>query len=97
MPWYQVQELMWTVGGLLVVLIPVTGLTLRFAVKPFLKDLAEARGARTKELPVEQDDRLDRIESQLEGLERSVRRLADVSDFDRQLRSGRSERPRDDI
>jgi hypothetical protein len=88
---------MLTVGGLLVVLIPITGLTLRFAVKPFLRDLAEARGARTKELPLERDDRLDRIERQMEDIERSVRRLADVSEFDRQLRSGPPEPPSNDV
>ena len=67
MPWWQIQDLMITAAGILIVLIPVTGLTLRFAVKPFLKDLGEARSARQGPLGLrdeEQDARLARIETQ---------------------------------
>jgi len=91
MPWYQVQDLMITTAAILVVLIPVTGLTLRFAVKPFLKDLAETRTGRKGQLGArddEQDTRLVRIENQLDSLESSVRQLTEVVQFDRQLKSG---------
>lgn len=46
MEWWQIQELMWTATGIFVVLIAVPGVTLRFAIKPFLRDLHELREAR---------------------------------------------------
>ena len=91
MPWWQVQELMLTTAGILIVLIPVVGFTLRFAVKPFLKDLAEIRAARQGQLGArddKQDTRLARMENQLDSLESSVRQLTEVVQFDRQLKSG---------
>jgi hypothetical protein len=90
MEYWQVQELMLTLGGLLIVLIPVTGLTLRFGLKPFLKDLAEIRAARQGRVgPAQRTeaDRLTRIESQIDGLESAVRALTEVVQFDRQLKS----------
>ena len=94
MEYWQIQELATTFGIILLVLIPVTGLTLRFGLKPFLKDMAEIRTARKGEPLVsagQTDERLTRIEHQLESLESSVRRLAEVADFDRQLKKGRPE------
>jgi hypothetical protein len=92
MPWYQVQDLMITVVGGFAILIPITGLTLRFGVKPFLKEIADIRAARRGH-PVEDvsHERLARIERQLEDLESSMRRLVQVAEFDRQLKSGRSD------
>jgi len=93
MPWWQLQDLMITSAMIVAVLIPVTGLTLRFAVKPFLKDLAEIRAARHGQLYArddEQDSRLARMEHQLDSLESSVRQLTEVVQFDRQLKSGPS-------
>jgi hypothetical protein len=90
MPWYQVQDLIFTVAASLAVLIPITGLTLRFGVKPFLRELADMRAARRGHLVEDvSHERLARIERQLEDLERSMRRLAEVAEFDRQLKSGR--------
>jgi len=91
MPWWQLQDLMLTAAGILIVLIPVIGLTLRFAIKPFVKDLAEIRAARRGQLGArddEQDTRLARMEHQLDSLESSVRQLTEVVQFDRQLKSG---------
>jgi hypothetical protein len=92
MPWYQVQDLMITVVGGLAILIPITGLTLRFGVKPFLKELADIRAQRRGNLVEDvSHERLARIERQLEDLETSMRRLVQVVEFDRQLKSGRPE------
>jgi hypothetical protein len=88
MEYWQIQELMTTLGIILVVLIPVTGLTLRFGVRPFLKDFAEFRAIREGKAQIQPpDERLERIEQQLDDLEGSVKRLADVAEFDRQLES----------
>ncbi len=90
MPWYQVQDLMITVAISLAVLIPVTGLTLRFGVKPFLREIADIRAARRGHVVEDvSHERLVRIERQLEDLESSMRRLVQVAEFDRQLKSGR--------
>jgi hypothetical protein len=90
MPWYQVQDLMITVAVSLAVLIPVTGLTPRFGVKPFLREIADIRAARRGQLMEDvSGERLARIERQLEDLETSMRRLVRAAEFDRKLKSRR--------
>ncbi len=99
MSWWQIQDLIITVAASLAVLIPVTGLTLRFALKPFLKDLSEMRAAKRGEvdlLRAQEGDRLERIENQLDALERSLRHLAEVVQFDRQLKPAADARSRPD-
>lgn len=95
MEYWEIQELVITAAVSLAVLIPVTGLTLRFGLKPFLKDLGEMRagrhGGRRHQLSTHDSDRLERIENQLDTLERSVRRLTEVVQFDRQLMPGSGE------
>jgi hypothetical protein len=93
MPWWQIQDLIVTVAISLAVLIPVTGLTLRFGLQPFLKDLGELRAAKQGHLEVArhtETDRFLRIESQIERLESAVRTLTEVVQFDRQLKSPRN-------
>ncbi|MDH3207484.1 MAG: hypothetical protein OEO79_12865 [Gemmatimonadota bacterium] len=85
MEWWQIQELMWTSAGILASLIVVSGLTLRFAIKPFLGDLAKLRERRRAGNQAASDLRLDRLEERMEVLGSSVDRLADVLEFDRQL------------
>ena len=88
MEWWQIQELMWTSAGILGSLIVVSGLTLRFAIKPFLEDLARLREGRRAESRAGSDVRLDRLEETMEVMGSSVDRLADALEFDRQLGSG---------
>ena len=85
MPYWQLQELMVTSAVILAALIPITGLTLRFAIKPFLADL---RSTKKESVPGETGQQLSRIEGRLADLEVAVLRLAEVADFDRQLKSG---------
>ena len=89
MEWWQIQELMWTSAGILASLTVVSGLTLRFAIKPFLRDLAKLRDGQNRAAT---DVRLDRLEERMEGLGSSVDRLTDALEFDRQLEAG-SARP----
>jgi hypothetical protein len=84
MEWWQIQELMWTTAGILASLVVVFGLTLRFAIKPFLGDLARLRDGKK----AASDLRLDRLEEKMEVLDSSVGRLADTLEFDRQLEAG---------
>lgn len=88
MEWWQIQSIITTGVISLAGLTVVAGVTLRFAIKPFLKDWRELRG---KELPgagLSSDPRLDRMEQQLEQMEFSINRLLEVSEFDHQLKSG---------
>lgn len=88
MEWWQIQELMWTATGIVVSLVAVSGLALRFAVKPFLGDLQRLRSGKQGEVRASSNARLDRIEDQMEALGSALERLADAADFDRQLRAG---------
>jgi len=88
MEWWQIQELMWTSAGILASLVVVSGLTLRFAIKPFLGDLARLREGRRAGNQAASDLRLDRLEERMEVLGSSVDRLADALEFDRQLGAG---------
>jgi hypothetical protein len=97
-PW-QIQDLIITVAVSIAVLIPITGLTLRFGLKPFLRDLGQLKAARhdrRNQLGAEDGDRLERIEIQLDTLERSLRHLTEVVQFDRQLMPGSDEGRRSD-
>jgi hypothetical protein len=88
MEWWQIQELAWTATGIVVTLIVVGGLSLRFALKPFLGDLAKLRQGRPDQARSASDLRLDRIEEQLDALGASVERIAEAVDFDRRLKAG---------
>lgn len=78
-----------TVMGLLVVLIPVAGLTARFALKPVVESLARLFDSRTVEETVQLTDRrVALLEQQVEVLETMVQRLQEERDFDRQLGGG---------
>ena len=78
-----------TIMGISIVLIPVIGLTARFALKPVVEALAsvfESRGA-DESLQI-MERRLALMEAQIEGMEASVNRLAETTSFDAQLQSG---------
>lgn len=75
--------------GCLIVLTPIAGLTLRFALKPMVDALgrwSEMRGSRDAVELL--GKRVAFLEQQLETLESTVQRLAEVSEFDRQLAKG---------
>ena len=81
--------------GILLVMIPVAGLTLvltlRLAVKPFVETLADA----LRDSPVlgggdDVAEQLDEVRHQLALLSREVRELRSAADFDRALPSAGS-------
>lgn len=75
--------------GMLVVLIPIAGLTARFALKPVVESLARVLHSRTVEDTVQiTDRRVALLEQQVESLEGTVARLREERDFDRELQSG---------
>ncbi len=75
-----------TIGGLLIVLIPVAGLTARFALKPFVEAIFLARentvGARETAIL---EKRVALLEQQLRSVEGSMERLVEDTEFRRQL------------
>lgn len=75
--------------GMLVVLIPIAGLTARFALKPLVESLANLMASRevTDALQIT-ERRVALLEQQVESLENLTRRLEEERAFDRELASG---------
>lgn len=79
--------------GLMVVLIPITGLTARFALKPVMEALGkyrESQGDRQMQQLLER--RVALMEEQLHSMDRSLRELAEESEFRRELETGKTQR-----
>lgn len=75
--------------GILVVLIPVAGLTARFALKPVVEALGGFFAAKGQEETVKiLERRVAFLEQQLESMEHSLTRLEEVSEFHERLESG---------
>ena len=75
-----------TIGGILIVLVPVAGLTARFALKPIVEAISrvrEGQGAGREAAIMEQ--RIALLEQQIRNLEGNVERLVEDSEFRRQL------------
>jgi len=82
-------EIVAIVLGISIILIPVLGLTARFALKPTVEALGrffEAKG--TDETLEVLERRIALLEHQIEGLESTVRRLDEAAEFQERLRSG---------
>ena len=77
--------------GILTVLIPIAGLTARFALKPIVEAIARMRevqaGATVRELNL-LEQRVSLLEQQYQTLDHTVERIAEIKDFDRQLTAG---------
>ena len=76
--------------GISIVLIPVAGLTARFVLKPVVEALGRFQAGRTSEESIQlMERRMSLLEAQLEGVQHSVDRLVEVSEFNAELRAGR--------
>jgi uncharacterized protein (DUF2164 family) len=77
--------------GISIVLVPVIGLTARFALKPIVEAMGRSFEHRGLDETVQiMDRRMDLMEQQLEAMDGTVRRLADVAEFHRSLESGKA-------
>ena len=77
--------------GMMTILIPIAGLTARFALKPLmeaLKSYRELQGENQAQQLVER--RMALMEEQMHSMDRSLRELSEESDFRRELESGKS-------
>ncbi|MGD8318903.1 MAG: hypothetical protein PVJ02_00565 [Gemmatimonadota bacterium] len=75
--------------GISIVLIPVIGLTIRFALKPTVETLSRFFDHRGLDETVSiLERRMALMEQQIESMEHTVHRLAEVTEFHRALESG---------
>jgi hypothetical protein len=75
--------------GTSIVLIPVAGLTARFALKPLVESLSKGWEHKGLEDTVAVSERrIAFLEQQVESMEGTVRHLEEAQNFDRQLRAG---------
>lgn len=82
--------------GISIVLIPVIGLTARFALKPTVEAFGQFFQAKGVEESVKiLERRMALLESQIESIDASLNRLADVSEFHHKLSSGEPTSPTD--
>ncbi len=78
-----------TIMGISIVLVPVIGLTARFALKPTVEALSRFLDHKGLDETVAiMDRRMSLMEQQIESMDQSVRRIADVAEFHQQLKSG---------
>lgn len=77
------------VMGVSIVLIPVAGLTARFALKPVVEAIArlfEHKGIEETVQVLEQ--RMALLETQMDSMDQSLRRVVEATEFHRELDSG---------
>jgi hypothetical protein len=77
--------------GMMVILIPIAGLTARFALKPLMEALRsyrELQGDNQAQQLLER--RMSLMEEQLHSVDRSMRELLEESEFRRDLESGKT-------
>jgi hypothetical protein len=83
--------------GISIVLIPVVGLTARFALKPAVEALSRVFETRTANESIQiLERRISLLESQIEGMESAMKRLDETARFDAQLR-GADTAPRGEL
>ena len=87
-------EIISVVMGISVVLIPIIGLTARFALKPTVEALSRIFEGRGRDETVQLlERRLSLLEQQVDAVEGSLGRLEEATRFDVQLRSGEGSEP----
>jgi hypothetical protein len=78
-----------TIMGISIVLVPVIGLTARFALKPLAESLGHFFQSKNVEESVRiLERRMALMEQHLESIETSLQRLNEAAEFHRELHSG---------
>lgn len=81
-------------GGILIVLIPIAGLTARFALKPLIESISGVMRARQGGGEVAGLERhIAALEQELSSLRGELRHGLDSAAFDRRLAAGATESP----
>ena len=77
-----------TFMGISIVLIPVLGITARFALKPTVEALSRLFEGRGREESISiLERRMGLMEQQIESIESNVQRLVDMSEFHQELQA----------
>jgi hypothetical protein len=77
--------------GSLMFLIPIAGITARIALRPIMDALTKYREVQgDKQMQQLLERRVSLMEEQMHSMDRSLRELAEASDFHRELQSGPS-------
>lgn len=88
-------ELIIPLVGMLIVLIPVTGLTARFVLKPIVEAIARLRETQTtNQALLMLERRMNLMEQEMQGiagLRQDVAKLVEAQEFQLKLASGRAE------
>lgn len=85
-----VVALVGTIMGISVVLVPIIGLTARFALKPAVEAVSRLFEHKALEDTVGiLERRMALMEQQMESIEGSMKRLEEVGEFQRALESGK--------
>ena len=80
--------------GSLIVLIPIAGLTARFALRPIMEAVSHFRGTQAADQRIAVlEQRLALLEEQVHSVERDHRRLVEDAEFQRQLDHHRKHAP----
>lgn len=75
--------------GISIILIPVAGLTARYALKPMVEALSQLFATKGQEETVKiLERRVAFLEQQVESMEHSLHRIEEVADFHQRLESG---------
>ena len=75
--------------SMMIVLIPIIGLTARFALKPVMEALGKYREVQgDKQMQQLLERRVALMEEQMHSMDRSLRELVEESEFRRELESG---------
>ncbi len=86
-----------TILGISIVLVPVIGLTARYALKPTVEALAKIFESRSSDETVRiLERRVELQEQQIESLQASVKLLTETQEFDRQLAAPRAPSTREE-
>jgi hypothetical protein len=81
-----VEDIIAVAGGILIVLIPVAGLTARFALKPLIETIARVMQARQGTEAVQLvERRVALLEQELAALRAEVQQVGDAKEFYRRL------------
>lgn len=90
-------EFLIPIFGILIVLVPVTGLTVvltaRFATKPIVEALVQLRGGQGYAGPAETQLQIQDLSESVETLAAEVQRLREAQAFDRKLLAERVGKP----
>ena len=89
-------EFLIPIFGIMIVLVPVTGLTVvltaKFATKPIVQALTELRGGQGYTTPSEMQLQIQDLSESVEALTSEVQRLREAQTFDRKLLQERASR-----